>query len=139
MNQQQFEQFFQKPEGFIYSEQMGLYFEHTDYRFKYPLGAIGEFNLKWQGWVAAQQVAQAEQGHTYSGTGSDYLDCVLGVGGFESFGSIDDSEEQPKTVYIDYPPDDCSICPQTGGLHMWGFNHCRHCDQPWPEEYRSKK
>ena len=25
---------------------------------------------------------------TYTGTGSDYLDCVLGVGGFESFGPI---------------------------------------------------
>lgn len=25
----------------------------------------------------------------YTGTGSDYLDCVLGVGGFESFGPID--------------------------------------------------
>ena len=73
----------------------------------------------------------------YTGTGSDYLDCLLGVGGFESFGPID--TEQPKTVYVDYPPDDCSICPRTNGLHMWGINHCRHCDQPWPEEYRSKK
>lgn len=25
---------------------------------------------------------------TYTGAGSDYLDCVLGVGGFESFGPI---------------------------------------------------
>lgn len=24
----------------------------------------------------------------YTGTGSDYLDCVLGVGGFESYGEI---------------------------------------------------
>ena len=67
----------------------------------------------------------------------DYLDCILGVGGFEQYGPID--KEQPKTVYVDYPPDDCSICPRTNGLHMWGINHCRHCDQPWPEEYRSKK
>lgn len=45
-----------------------------------------------------------------------------------------------KPVYIEaYPPDDYSICKQTKGLHMWGFNHCRHCDIPWPEEYRSKK
>jgi hypothetical protein len=25
---------------------------------------------------------------TYTGTGSDYLDCVLGVGGFEQYGPI---------------------------------------------------
>lgn len=25
----------------------------------------------------------------YTGTGSDYLDCVLGVGGFEQYGPID--------------------------------------------------
>jgi hypothetical protein len=24
----------------------------------------------------------------YTGTGSDYLDCVLGVGGFEQYGPI---------------------------------------------------
>jgi len=30
---------------------------------------------------------------TYTGTGSDYLDCVLGVGGFESFGPITGDEK----------------------------------------------
>lgn len=29
------------------------------------------------------------QGHMHTGTGSDYLDCVLGVGGFEQYGPID--------------------------------------------------
>lgn len=29
----------------------------------------------------------------YTGTGSDYLDCVLGVGGFESFGPITGDEK----------------------------------------------
>jgi hypothetical protein len=28
----------------------------------------------------------------YTGTGSDYLDCALGVGGFESFGPIGDEK-----------------------------------------------
>jgi hypothetical protein len=28
----------------------------------------------------------------YTGTGSDYLDCVLGVGGFESFGPLDENK-----------------------------------------------
>lgn len=55
MNQQTFEQFFQKPEGFIWSEDLQCYFEHKAYRFKYPLESIGEFNLKWQGWLACQQ------------------------------------------------------------------------------------
>lgn len=45
-----------------------------------------------------------------------------------------------KPIYIEaYPPDDYSICAQTNGLHMWGFRKCRHCDLPWPEEYRTKK
>lgn len=63
MKREIFEKFFQKPEGFLWSEEMQCYYEHKVYRFKYPLESIGEFNLKWQGWVAAQQVAQAEQGH----------------------------------------------------------------------------
>lgn len=33
-----------------------------------------------------------EKQPTYTGTGSDYLDCVLGVGGFESFGPIGDEK-----------------------------------------------
>lgn len=32
---------------------------------------------------------QGAQGHTYTGIGSDYLDCVLGVGGFEQYGPTD--------------------------------------------------
>lgn len=80
-----------------------------------------------------------EKQPTYTGTGGDYLDCVLGVGGFESFRPIDKEQPKPKPVYVNYPPDDCSVCPRTNGLHMWGVNHCRHCDQPCPEEYRSKK
>ena len=55
MNQQAFGQFFQKPEGFMWSESLQCYYEHQDFRFKYALGSIGEFNLKWQGWLAAQQ------------------------------------------------------------------------------------
>lgn len=55
MNQQQFEQFFQKPEGFVYDDSLGVYYEHSDFRFKYKNEAIWEFNLKWQGWIAAQQ------------------------------------------------------------------------------------
>lgn len=31
-----------------------------------------------------------QQPKPYTGTGSDYLDCVLGVGGFESFGPLED-------------------------------------------------
>lgn len=52
---------------------------------------------------------------------------------------IDSEESKVQSVVINYPPDDCSTCPRTNGRHMWGINHCRHCDQPWPEEYRSKK
>lgn len=55
MNQQTFEQFFQKPEGFIWSDDLQCYYEHQDFRFKYPIDSIGEFNLKWQGWLAAEQ------------------------------------------------------------------------------------
>ena len=41
---------------------------------------------------------QGTQGHTYTGaacgsTGSDYLDCVLGVGGFEQYGPINGDEK----------------------------------------------
>lgn len=32
-------------------------------------------------WIGASS-------NTYTGTGSDYLDCVLGVGGFEKYGPI---------------------------------------------------
>lgn len=55
---------------------------------EYPLEAIGNFNHRWAGWLAAQQVSQSEQGYTYTGTGSDYLDCVLGLGGFQQYGPI---------------------------------------------------
>lgn len=57
-----FETFFQKPEGFIWSDDLQCYYEHEDRHFKYPLEAIGEFNLKWQGWLAACQIMQAEPG-----------------------------------------------------------------------------
>lgn len=88
LSQKQFEQFFQKPEGFFWDNELQMYYEHKDYRFEYPLEAIGNFNHKWAGWLAAQQVSQSEQGYTYTGTGSDYLDCVLGIGGFQQYGPI---------------------------------------------------
>lgn len=55
MNKADFEKFFQKPDGFIWSDDLHCYYEHQDFRFKYPAGAIGEFNLKWQGWLACLQ------------------------------------------------------------------------------------
>lgn len=39
-------------------------------------------------WVAIEFL-KPKQEAVYTGTGSDYLDCVLGVGGFESFGPIE--------------------------------------------------
>jgi len=47
--QYQFEQFFQKPEGFIWSEVLQMYYEHKDFRFRHSAEAIWEFNCKWQG------------------------------------------------------------------------------------------
>ena len=35
-----------------------------------------------------QAVNKYGSSNTYTGTGSDYLDCVLGVGGFEKWGPI---------------------------------------------------
>lgn len=92
MNRKAFEHFFQKPDGFFWDNELQMYYEHKDYRFKYPLEAISNFNQKWQGWLAAQQVAQNGAEYTYTGTGSDYLDCVLGVGGFEQYGPIKGDE-----------------------------------------------
>lgn len=34
------------------------------------------------------QISDTEKPVHYTGTGSDYLDCVLGIGGFESYGAI---------------------------------------------------
>lgn len=65
INQQTFEQFFQKPEGFIWSDDLQCYYEHQDFRFKYPLESIGEFNLKWQGWLACQQVLQNTKSYSF--------------------------------------------------------------------------
>lgn len=36
---------------------------------------------------------QNTQEHIYTGTGSDYFDCVLGVGGFEKYGPITGDEK----------------------------------------------
>lgn len=41
----------------------------------------------------------------------------------------------PKPAIKVYPPDNYSTCSRTGGDHMWGGSHCRHCDEPWPYEY----
>lgn len=38
-----------------------------------------------------------------------------------------------------YPPDNYSICSRTGADHLWGGAHCRHCDIPWPVEYRNQE
>lgn len=58
MKRQIFEAFFQKPEGFIWSEGMQCYFEHKDFRFKYKENAIHDFNQRYLGWLAAQQCIQ---------------------------------------------------------------------------------
>lgn len=58
MKREEFERFFQKPEGFVWSEEMQCYFEHKDFRFKYKENLIGEFNLKWQGWLACYQTME---------------------------------------------------------------------------------
>lgn len=34
------------------------------------------------------QISNTEKPAPYTGTGNDYLDCVLGMGGFESYGPI---------------------------------------------------
>lgn len=56
MNRESFEKFFQKPSGFLWSDDIQCYYEHKDSRFIERLERIGEFNLKWQGWLACQQV-----------------------------------------------------------------------------------
>lgn len=65
MNRKAFEQFFQKPEGFFWSEDLQMYYEHKDYHFKYPLEAIGNFNQKWMGWLAAQQIIENSQRYSF--------------------------------------------------------------------------
>lgn len=43
--------------------------------------------------------------------------------------------KEPKP--IQYPPDNISPCA-VNGIHMWGRNYCRHCEEPWPSEYRNQ-
>ena len=52
------------------------------------------------------------------------------------FIKLDPDYKKPERV--EYPPDDIYPC-KVFGTHMWGFNSCRHCDDPWPEPYRTKR
>lgn len=65
MNRIYFEKFFQKPQGFIWSDDLQCYYEHQDFRFKYTEGSIGEFNLKWQGWLACFQTLDPSKQDVY--------------------------------------------------------------------------
>lgn len=60
----------------------------TDYKELYEVTLRENLALKKLLDRAHERFDELKQ-PTYTGTGSDYLDCVLGVGGFESFGPID--------------------------------------------------
>lgn len=73
-----------------------------------------------------EKIGNIEDGTEMEITGHDYsLFIKLGKGYREP-------EQAP------YPPDNISVC-SVMGKHMWGFQHCRHCGEPWPEPYLSER
>ncbi len=61
MKRQIFEKFFQKPEGFLWSDDLQCYYEHKDFRFKYKDNAIHDFNQRYLGWLAAFQCFELDE------------------------------------------------------------------------------
>lgn len=69
----------------------------VEYEVEYPDDfddSMVDFHLTESSWCARQQLIQKP---IYTGTGSEQarapVDCVLGVGGFESFGPITGNEK----------------------------------------------
>ena len=63
-----------------------------DYKELYEVTLRENLALKKLLDRAHERLDELKQGpsvRTYTGTGSDYLDCVLGIGGFEQYGPID--------------------------------------------------
>lgn len=57
----------------------------TDYKELYEVTLRENLALRKLLDRAHQRLDEIKQ-PSYTGTGSDYLDCVLGVGGFEQYG-----------------------------------------------------
>lgn len=77
--------------GTYVDNESGWWYERDDYNqlFEaYELQMRENLALKKLLERAHERLDELKQ-PIYTGTGSDYLDCVLGVGGFESFGPID--------------------------------------------------
>lgn len=55
---------------------------------------------------------------------------------FNLFTKLDPDYKEPER--IQYPPDNIYPC-KVFGKHMWGGDRCRHCDDPWPEPYLTKR
>jgi hypothetical protein len=73
-----------------YVDQSGWWYQREDYEelFEaYELQVRENLSLKKLLDRVHERLDELKQ-PTYTGTGSDYFDCVLGVGGFESFGPI---------------------------------------------------
>ena len=63
------------------------YDDHTELLQAYEVQLRENLALKKLLDRAHERLDELKQ-PTYTGTGSDYLDCVLGVGGFEQYGPI---------------------------------------------------
>lgn len=73
-----------------------------------------------------EKISKIPDGTEMEITGRDY----------SLFLKLDPAYEEPPRA--PGPPDNITLCA-VNGVHMWGYKHCRHCDQPWPEPYLSER
>lgn len=73
-----------------------------------------------------EKISKAPIGTELEITGHDY----------SLFEKLDPKYKEPKSA--PYPPSNITLC-RVNGVHMWGFQRCRHCDEPWPEPYLSDR
>lgn len=89
------QRYYVNEEGQIGRSEGGWYVEYPDYselNEAYEEQARENAALKKLLERAHERLDELKQ-PTYTGTGSDYLDCVLGVGGFEQYGPISGIEK----------------------------------------------
>jgi hypothetical protein len=55
---------------------------------------------------------------------------------YSLFVKSDPNYKEPERA--PFPPDNIYPCSAMK-KHMWGFHHCRHCDDEWPEPYLSER